>query len=614
MQEQKLTGYPSVDKPWLKYYKKGAEEAANNIPVGKTVWDVIEEKLYEHIDIPAIKYFGRVISRKEFIGLVYTWARVFKALGVKEDEVVAYYGPFLPDVGAMAYAMNMIGACMYFLKLAISPEALAEETKDCRFAICFEDMWQNVGYEFSKDRFEKVIIINAIDGMGGPKKQVASLIKKLKSNPDNNFKGEKYFSVKEAKKLASTYTDEVKAPFTSNRPVFITSSSGTTVGGIVKGCIATNESIIAQLLMGYASGVQYYPGCTCLNHFPPTASTSLNSLFDLALYMGLTVLMDPRVSEEDFYNQITQLKPNIALTTGSSWEAFYNRIEKELNAGRDIRFDYAMGWTVGGEGTDIKKFNKWNEIMKRCGANGIFSGYGSSEVFSAVSVETVDARYDPTKEILSVGLPYAGTIVGVFSENGQELCYNQRGELWVKSPATMKEYYNKPELTAQTKINGWIHTGDMAEIDENGFIYIWGRVKDTVEDKNGNKLFLFDIANKLKVKKYINDAIVLPVPTNDDNVTLAAHIVWSDKPSDTEQVSRLTELNDLMSGYLPQSFKLAAYSVHDTMLPYSPTTLKKDKNRMSKQTDGYIQVSDGQIKDIAFVPDDNGNFKLIFKN
>lgn len=68
---------------------------------------------------------------------VYTWAKAFKSLGVKENEIVSYYGVFMPDVCAMTFALNMIGACPYFLKLAISPEALAEGTKDSRIAIVF---------------------------------------------------------------------------------------------------------------------------------------------------------------------------------------------------------------------------------------------------------------------------------------------------------------------------------------------------------------------------------------------------------------------------------------------------------------------------------------------
>ena len=56
---------PSEEKVWLKYYDDGAEERANNIPLNKTVWDVIEEKLIEYYDIPALEYFGRVFKKGE---------------------------------------------------------------------------------------------------------------------------------------------------------------------------------------------------------------------------------------------------------------------------------------------------------------------------------------------------------------------------------------------------------------------------------------------------------------------------------------------------------------------------------------------------------------------
>ena len=58
-----LTGFPSVDREWLRYYRDGAEDKANNIPVDKTVWDVIEEKLLEYYDYPALEYFGREFSK-----------------------------------------------------------------------------------------------------------------------------------------------------------------------------------------------------------------------------------------------------------------------------------------------------------------------------------------------------------------------------------------------------------------------------------------------------------------------------------------------------------------------------------------------------------------------
>lgn len=610
-----LTGFPSVDKTWLNKYKNGAEEQANDIPVDKTVWDVIEEKIIEYYDVPALEYFNRVFSRPEFRELCYTWARTFRAMGVAEDEIVPVYGPFVPDICAMVFALNMIGACPYFLKLAITPEALAEETAESKIAVVYDGMWANVASEFTKDRFKNVIVATVSDDMPNPKKEIVSFISKIQAlkNKSKIPDEKKYIWVDKAKDIANYYSGEVKVPFKSDRNAFITSSSGTTVGGVVKGVIATNETTLAQLKMADASEVLYYPGEKCLNHFPPTASTSLNILYMLPLYKGLTVLIDPRVSEKDFYNQITNYIPQLAVNTGSMWEAFFNRLERDLKQGKKFDFSSARGWVVGGEGTDVKKFIKWREIMKQCGSeDGLImaTAYGTSELFSATCTEKYDARCEFNKPIMSVGIPYAGMQVGVFDEDGKELSYNERGNLWIRSKSVMKGYYNKPELTSKALENGWFKTGDMAEIDENGYVYIWGRLTDKIVLEDNSKVYMFDVANKIKEFKFIDDAIVLSMPTNDNPYNLVAHIVIN---KDYEKNKELCyELLDKeLKKYLPNGVVVSAYSEHDTMLPYSPTTLKKDKNKMSKQTTGYVQIVDNEINNVEFIPSENGKYDMI---
>ena len=597
-----LTGYPSIDKPWLKYYKPGAEERATNIPAGKTVWDVIEQKLLQYKDIPAIEYFGCEISRPEFIDMVYTWARAFKALGVKEDEVVPYYGPFFPDVGAMAFALNIIGACPYFLKLAISPAALAEETTDSRIAIVYSDMWANVSGEFAKDRFEKVIFVTATDAMSSPKKQIVSLLGKLKRDKKAPPipHGGKYLRLDEAKKYSVRFSGEVKAQFVPDRAAFITSSSGTTVGGVVKGCVATNESVLAQLYSMLSSDAEYVAGYRTLNHFPPTAATSLSTLFFAQMLCGVTVILDPRVSEKDFYNQLVIDKPTISINTASMWELFFNRIERELANGKKFDFSYAKFWMVGGEGASSKQMQKWTQLMRSCGAEAIYSGYGLSETFSGISYENEGKIGDLSRPVASSGLVQAGMTAGIFDKNGNELSYHHRGELWVKTKSAMKGYYNKPELTAKTIIDGWIHTGDLAEIDENGFVYIWGRLKDTVTLPDGREVYLFDIANKIKENENIDDAIVLSTPTENSVFKLVAHIVWSKPLNEQEKADCLTALNKAVEESFPVGIRIAAYAEHDGMLPYSPTTLKKDKNKMAKQTTGFVQVVEGRLHAVSF--------------
>ena len=447
---------------------------------------------------------------------------------------------------------------------------------------------------FQQERFQKVIVVSATDDMPPIKKVLLSLAKKAKGG-DLPPRGGKYLTGKQALTYAKGVTGEVKARFVPNRSAFITSSSGTTVDGVVKGVVATNEATISQLFMSESSDVQYYPGDKSLASLPPTASTSLNCLFFLALYKGLTVVNDPRVSENDFYNQLLHDKPSIVITTGSIWEAFFERVEMELKRGKHLNFSYAKGWTVGGEGTDAQKFKRWNEIISDNKGKGIYSGYGQSELFSAVCVEKVDARYDYKNPKISVGIPYAGITVGVFDKSGNELPYNRRGELWVKSKSAFKCYYNKPELTAKTLVDGWVHTGDLASIDENGFLYIYGRLSDCATTESGEKLHLFDIAEKIKAHPQIDDALVLAKPDDPEKKRLLVHFTWNEPVSQEEKDAALLQIDTALRAELPRDVTILGYAAHEGMLPYSPTTLKKDRNKMAAQKDGYLTVRDGNI-------------------
>ena len=608
--EKGLTGYPSVDKPWLKYYKENAEENANNIPVNKTVWDVVEEKLIEYYDVPAIEYFGKIFSRPEFRELCYTWARTFRTLGVEENEIVPIYGPFVPDICAMTFGLNMIGACPYFLKLAIGPKSLAEETAEAKIAVVYDGMWQNVGYEFSKDKFKNVIVATVTADMPSPKKEIVSFLSKMQSIKSKSKipNEKKYIWADKARDIASYNSGDVKVPFASNRNAFITSSSGTTIGGLVKGVVATNESVLAQANSLIYSDIPYKKGFRTLNHFPPAAATSLNSLFFVPLINGATVIIDPRTSANDFYHQMVDLKPNICINTSSLFELFFNRVLDEMKKGKKFDFSYAVGWMVGGEGTTVKKVEKWNQIMKECNSKAVYGGYGLSETFSGVSIDRIMVEPNFNKQIAGVGLVQAGMIAEVLDKNGNELSYNQRGELQLKTKSTMKGYYKKPELTTETVVDGWVKTGDLAEIDENGFLYIWGRMNNSIKLPDGKELYLFDVANKIQAHDFIDDAIVLSMPTEENENSLVAHIVWKKNVPSDKKKEYIELLNNELDEFLPNGIRLDAYGEHDVMLPYSPTTLKKDRNLMSKQTDGYVQVVDGEMYSVEYSIGENNKY------
>ena len=127
--KKELTGYSSIDEPWMINYQHNAREIALDMEKGKNISTIILDSFEKNKDVDALRYFNRKISRDELKEQVEIWAKSFRCLGVEEKEVVPLYGTFFPDVCAMILALNQIGAAIYPVKLNISKKDLEKETK-----------------------------------------------------------------------------------------------------------------------------------------------------------------------------------------------------------------------------------------------------------------------------------------------------------------------------------------------------------------------------------------------------------------------------------------------------------------------------------------------------
>lgn len=613
MNSTQKTGYPSIDKPWLKYYKDGAYERALDIPQGKTLWDVLEEKMIEDAEVPLLEYFGRKISRMEFIQLARAWAKAFKAMGVGVGEIVPIYAPFFPDICAIACALDMIGAKTYFLKLSISEKALQEETAESKIAVVYDGMWENVKSVFMEKRFKRIIVVSAADDMPYPQKafvKMKSLVDKTGKN-SKIPKGKRFIKASKARTLGEHFTGKCKARFQKNRVSFITSSSGTSVNGIVKGTMATNEAAIYQLYKANEAEVNYHRGKRCLANLPPTASTSLMCLFFLPAYRGMTIIIDPRLSEEKCYEQIMSYKPQAAIMTGCFWESFFRKLEESVLSGKSVDLSFFDMPIVGGEGVTPESLEWMNRLLKRYGSKvPLFNGYGMSETFSVISVDKLGAEHEHKSElpVIGVGIPYPGIEAGIFNETGEELPYNERGELWVKDPSIMQGYYGKKDLTEKTVIDGWLHTGDIAQIDEDGYLYIWGRKNNSIFVDSETEVYLFDIENKIREDRSVKEAMVNAMPLADGAVSLVAHLLLE---NDSESIEKIIgSVDELLEDFLPKEMVIDGYKEHKFSFPISPTTAKKDRNGLMKDLRGYIKILGGVKYDVHFKETPDGYVKV----
>jgi acyl-CoA synthetase (AMP-forming)/AMP-acid ligase II len=237
---------------------------------------------------------------------------------------------------------------------------------------------------------------------------------------------------------------------------------------------------------------------------------------------------------------------------------------------------------------DLSSMKEWHyggspmpaEVMKRAldtfGLK-ITEGYGQSESGPAITLltqEECDVKGKSEEEqkiLLSAGRPHIGVQVRIVDDKDRDLKEGEIGEIIVKSRHTMKEYWKKPEDTARTLVNGWLHTGDMGYYDKKGYIYIADRKKDMIIS-GGENVYPREVEEVLYRHPAIAEAAVIGIP--DDYWVEKVHALVILKEGTTataEEIMAFCKKN--IAGYkTPKSVEFVS------SLPKNPTgkILKKE--------------------------------------
>jgi long-chain acyl-CoA synthetase len=136
------------------------------------------------------------------------------------------------------------------------------------------------------------------------------------------------------------------------------------------------------------------------------------------------------------------------------------------------------------------------------------NGYGLTETSS---VTTMNSGPDYRRKPDSVGVPVPVCDVKVVDADGTTLPTGEVGELWIKGPNVVKGYWNKPEATAAAITDGWLHSGDIARLDDEGFVYIVDRAKDMII-RGGENVYCVEVETALFEHPAVTDAAAIGIP------------------------------------------------------------------------------------------------------
>ena len=456
-QIQKTTGYPSIDKPWMKYY---SEEALYGEIPKCTMYEYIFDHNKSHLDGIALRYFTKKITYQKLFENIRKTADAFWAQGIRKGDAVTIMSLNTPETIYCIYALNYIGAVANMVYMTLSEEEIVETVKntDSKMFIFLDvaaEKVRNVVEDIEKIR---VLAISPTDSLGFPVQKFSAL--KSKINTKGFWKWKDFLKAGEHQKAQQTSYHE-------NELSVIVYTSGTT--GTPKGVMLSNDSLNAVAWQYEKSGMKFTRGETFLTFMPPFLSIVLSLNVHLPLSLGTASIMI--VNPEKFIEEYKKYKPNHCV----SGPVIIRKLVQRLSG----NMSYCITMAGGGESLSLEEENYLNETLRNHHSDAKYlTGYGMTE-FAA----TVTTSMNHVYKAGTLGIPLCKVNIKVINpDNGEKLKYNETGELCFCTPSHMLGYLDNEEETKKIcdrdeKNSLWIHTGDLGFVDEDGFVHFVGRIK-----------------------------------------------------------------------------------------------------------------------------------------
>ncbi|MDO4816171.1 MAG: class I adenylate-forming enzyme family protein [Bacillota bacterium] len=551
---------PSQQKPWLQFY---SEEAKKSALPEKTIYSYMRENNEGFEQNTAINYFDNKISYGELIATADNCAASFAQLGIKKGDIVACCSATIPEMAMALYGLNKIGASM----LALDPRRSVVEIKQfmissgARVLMLLDIAFDHVSCMLEElECLETVVIISADNYMPFLTRTLKRIKMPAPQIPysDSIIDWKRFLSLGKGKETET-------AAYGENDLAAITLTGGTT--GAPKGVMISNDGFNAIAVDFRYCGVSYTRSHRFMDILPAFSSYGIVASLHMPFSLGLELIMIPKFDSDKVGHYIKKYKPSHTLLVPAHYEKLMH--SKEMSKGFDLSFFRTAG--SGGDTMNAGLESKLNNFLADHGCKYPLSqGYGMSEASSAVS-----CCCNGNFKSLSVGYPLLTTTIGIFKPGTtEELDYGEEGEICITGPTVMLGYFDNPKETEKVLIKHtdgrvWIHSGDLGSIDEDGYLFIKGRIKRMITRFDGHKIFPVQLEGIIGKHKDVLSCAVVGVKDNEHAQGMHALAVIQLKPGADSTAAR-EELyamldNDAEERARPQFMEFVAEMPHAGM-------------------------------------------------
>ncbi|GAB4276139.1 MAG: long-chain fatty acid--CoA ligase [Candidatus Promineifilaceae bacterium] len=459
-----------ADKPWLKHYDPGvpATVPVPNHPLHQFLLDAAQK----HPDNTAVIFKGKLISYRELNELTDAVAAALIADGFKKGDRAVVYMPNSPQFVISYFGILKAGGIVIATNPLYTERELEHQLADCGAETVFVlSLYYNQLKNVQKKghtNVKRIIVANVKEFLPFPTNILFTLLKEKKDGHKVTLTdGDVTFLDFVAR---GKNAPKPNVQVTGDDIALLQYTGGTT--GLSKGAIALHRNLVANIYALQAWLDWEYGKETVLGAIPFFHSYGMITalIFSASIAGRLVIVINPR-DQKDVLGSINKYRPAIFPGVPAMYIAINNN--PDVAAGKyDVSSIRAC---ISGSAPLLQDTKRRFEELT---GGKLVEGYGLTEAHVATHANPVKGENRPG----SIGLPLPNVECKIVdpTDGEKEMPVNEQGELIIKSPSIMQGYWQMPTETKNTLRDGWLYTGDIARMDEDGYFYIEDRKKDMI--------------------------------------------------------------------------------------------------------------------------------------
>lgn len=480
-----------MEKVWLKHYPEDVQKEIE-IP-DASVPDLLKRAIANYGENKALYFYGNEITYEEFGQQAAAFASALQQEGIEKGDRVAIMLPNCPQYCISYYGILQAGGTVTQTNPMLVGKELAHILIDsgAETIIIYDALLPVLNQVIDQSNIKQVVSVN-LEGR----------------NPDDGLTTGFTDFLRSAKKPPESVT------INPSEDVAVLQYTGGTTGRS-KGAMLTHRNILANVMQVY----EYFKKDIRLGEdryltaIPLFHVFGMTSCMNLSIYTGAMSIMLPKFDLEEVLETIKHLQPTSFPGVPTMYVAITNHPKAEQYGIDSIRICNSGSAPMPGE--LLRSFEK------KTGAT-ILEGYGLSESSPVTHCNPIFSTRKPGS--IGIGVPSTDYKIVDLGEGTKELPAGETGEIVIKGPQVMKGYWNMPEETALALRDGWLYTGDIAYMDEDGFAFIIDRKKDLII-ASGYNIYPRDVEEIIYEHPAIQEAVVVGIPDMYRGETVKAVVV-----------------------------------------------------------------------------------------